>query len=225
MKLGVLSFVAALLAAPLAAQAVETPSRYGVTFRATISDTFTYESFQSDGECVITQSGSSRGELTLRSVRVARVQVSSGAGGVVYRPSRLAVRLTGSAGRGSSDELRRCRAGPIERVHRDCGGGELRPRVLRVRFRRPSRGKLAFGATPRLSEPVLLCGLGLRSIRRAWLDLAQGSVDEDSLLNGRARRVIARGSAIREMRVLEEASLTVKQRAVLSWTLMFRRLG
>jgi hypothetical protein len=225
MKLGVLSFVAALLAAPLAAQAADTPARFAGSLRATVVDRFTYELSQRDGECTVRRSGSGGRELKLRSVRAARIVVSGGAAGVVYRPSRLAVRLTGRSIAGSFDELRVCRAEPIERTKEDCRVVSLSARVLRPRFHRPSRNRIAFRSTPRPGDPIGVCGLGRRSPVSAWLDLAKGSLDEDALLSGRSRRVIVRGRTTRQGTVLEESGLTVKQRATVSWTLTFRRLG
>jgi hypothetical protein len=224
MKLGVLSFLAALVAAvPFAAEAADSSARFAVTVRATILERFTYSLTQSDGECRIARDGSGVTELEVRSIRPARVQVSGGSDAVVYRPSRLPVRLAGRSG-GSFEEVRMCRGAPIQRSHRDCLAERLSPRVLRARFHRPRQTRIAFRRTPRSTEPVRLCGLGRRALLRAWLDLAQGSVNEDALLNGRSVRVLVRGSALREQPVLNESALNVRWRARVSWTLTFRRL-
>jgi hypothetical protein len=219
MKLAALSFVAAVLVAPLAAQAADTPARFDVALRATVVDRFTYESTVSAEECTITRSGSGGQALTVRSVRALRVQVSGGSGGVVYTPSRLAVRVTGRTTGGSSDEVRRCRAAPLERSHRDCAGRTLRPRSARARFFRPTANRIGFR---KVSRPAAgICGLQT-ALSASWLDLARGTVDEDALLNGGALRVVVRGAASREQ---EEAALKLKHRTTVRWTLTFRRLG
>jgi hypothetical protein len=223
MKLGVLSFVAALLAAPLAAQAADSPARFAVTLRATVVDRFTYEFSRREGECLIQRSGSGGRELRLRSVRAARIQVIRGAGGLVYRPNRVTVQLTGRSTGGSFTEVRVCRAQPIERKHGDCGPNELSARVVRARFRRPSPNRIAFQSSPR--PPASVCGLSRQfPLLGAWLDLARGSIDEDALLNGRSLRVVARGVATREEAVPEYDALNVTRRSTVRWTLTFRRL-
>jgi hypothetical protein len=58
----------------------------------------------------------------------------------------------------------------------------------------------------------------------AWLDLAQGSIGEDALLNGRSLRVIARGVATREEAQPEYDARNVRRRSTVRWTLTFRRL-
>jgi hypothetical protein len=225
MKLVVVGFLAALAAAPLAAQAAGSQVRFAVTLQATAADRFTYEVSRTDGECMVRRSGSGGGELRVRSIRPVRIQVRAASGGVVYRPRRLVVRLTGKSSGGSFDEVRICRAEPIERTHQECPAAELRPRVIRPRFHRPSRKRIAFQSSPRPTEPVHLCGLARRPLLRAWVDLAEGSIDEGALLEGRSRRVIARGTATRQGPVLEESALNMKRRATVSWTLTFRRLG
>jgi hypothetical protein len=219
MKLGVVSFVAALLAAPLAAQAADT-NAFAVTLRATVVDRFSYEYFESDGECAITRSGTDGRSLAVHNVRPARIRVTGASGGVSYRPSRLAVRLTTRSTGGSSTEIRRCRAAPLERIERSCAAKTLSRRVVRARFLRPASNRIAFRSAP---QPALaLCGVRGREVVSSWLDLAEGALDEKSLLNGRAGRVVVRGSASRES---QDTALNLKRNTTVRWTLTFRRLS
>jgi hypothetical protein len=221
MKLGVLSFVAALLAAPLAAQAADSPDRFAVTLRASVLDSFTYEVSRREEECVIRRSGSGGRELRFRSLRPARIQVTGGADGAVYRPSRVAARVTGTATGGSFTETRACRAAPIERTVGDCKPRGLTPRRIRAGFRRPGPDALVF--RPASSGDVPLCGLD-QSYPGGWLHLAPGRVDEDALLNGRSLRVVAGAAATRERMIASTRTVKITQRTTIRWTLTFRRL-
>jgi hypothetical protein len=219
MKLGVLSFVAAMLAAPLAAQASDTQT-FAVTLRGSIVDRFSYEYSESDGDCTITRSGTDGRSLVVRSIRPARIRVARAAGGVAYRPSRLNVRLTGTSLRGSATEIRRCRAAPLERVQRDCAPKTLPRRGARARFFRPSANRLAFRTA---TGPSLdLCGVEGHAVHSSWLDLAEGALDEQSLFTGRVRRVVVRGAVTRES---HDADLNLTTGTMVRWTLTFRRLS
>ena len=221
MKLGVAGFLAVLVAAPLAAQAAKSPARFSVTLRATIVDKFTYDSSRSEEECLIQRTGSGSREIRLRSVRATTIDVSGGAQGLVYRPSRLAVRLSGMDKGGTFFELRRCRAAPLERTMRDCDPRRLTPRRVHAAFTRPSAGRLAFRRSAARGG-LRLCGLE-QAYPGGWLHLAAGSVDEEALRNGRSLQVVAGGSATRELVVPDRQSVEITQRTTVRWTLTFRR--
>jgi hypothetical protein len=220
MKLGFVSFFAALVAAPLAAQAAEPPARFAVTLRATVTDVFTYDVTRSEDECHIHRSGSGGRQLQLRSLRPARIQVSGGPEGAVYRPSRVAVRVTSRSGTGSFDETRICRGAPLGRLAGDCKA-PLKARGVRLGFFRAGPGALLFRRWS--VGDVSLCGLD-QSHPGGWLNLAPGRVDEDALLSGRSLRVVASGSATKEDVVTSTPTLKVTQKTTVRWTLTFRRL-
>jgi hypothetical protein len=224
MKLGVACFLGVLVAAPLAAQAAESPAQFSVTLRATIVDTYTYAYSQSDGECTTSRRGSGGRTLSLRSIRPTRIQVIAGPQRLVYRPALLVVRRSGTNNSGSYEEARRCRADPNEQiVHADCfRGRNLANRRIALRFFRPRENRVAFRSAPRPAARV--CGLNRFPLPGAWLDLARGSIDEEALLNGRSLHVIAHGTASRHGDVPGMSALNLTHSAEVSWTLTFRRL-
>jgi hypothetical protein len=221
MKLAVVSFFAALLTAPLAAQAADAPQRFAVTLRATVADRLTYEVTRSEGECRIGREGSGGRQLTLRTIRPTRIEVRRGVT-VAYRPSRVGARVTGRANLGAYSETRVCRAAPIRRLTADCESRVLRPRGVRARFSRPARGAIAFASGGR--GDVAVCGLE-QQYAGGWLHLARGGISERALLDGRARTVVARGSATKNIVLVNEPARKTRLRAVVRWTLTFRRLG
>jgi hypothetical protein len=221
MKLAVVSFFAALLTAPLAARAADAPQRFAVTLRATVEDRVTYELNRSEAECRIKREGSGGRQLTLRTIRPTRIAVSGGAT-VAYRPSRVGARVTGRANLGAYSETRVCRAAPIQRLTADCASRVLAPRGVRARFRRPARGAIAFASGG--GGDVAVCGLEQQPAG-GWLHLARGRIAERVLLGGGTRRVVARGAATREIVLVDEPAKNVRLRAIVRWTLTFRRLG
>jgi hypothetical protein len=224
MKLGVLSFLAALLAAPLAAQAAESQARFAVTLQATIADKITYEMTRVEEECRVQLSGTSGQARTVRSVRRTRMEVGTTVGGVSYRPSWVAARSTGRTTVGSFEESRICRAAPIERRTGECEAKALTPRRLRARVQRPGPDRLAFRTAASARAEIRVCGLG-QPYPGGWLDLAPGRVDENALLNGRSLRVVARGSVRKTVTLAATASVKISRRTTVRWTLIFRRLG
>jgi hypothetical protein len=224
MKLGVVSFLAALVAVPLTAQAAESPARFAVTLRATIVEELQYEVSRNEEECLIVRSGSGGRELTLRSIRATRIQVGGEGGGVTYRPSRVTARLTGTANLGGYVELKRCRGAPPERITADCKSRLLPARGVRPGFRRPAPNTIAFGAGTSVRGEFRVCGFN-QPFPGSWLDLAPGRVDEQALLSGRSLRVIARGSVTKTVPPADTRGVKVTRRMTVRWTLTFRRLG
>lgn len=224
MKLGVLSFLAVLAAAPLAAQAAESQSRFAVTLNGSVVDKVTYEQDGAAGmECRFHRSGSGRRELRFRSVRPVTLDVVRLGEGVAYRPARLAaVRVTGATGMGSFDETRICRAAPIERRSENCTAVVLAPRRLGLGFARPRENRIAF-RKPRGANNAAACGLD-RRLPGGWLHLAPGTVDEDALLDGRSLRVVVRGRRAPKTATVTPG-LKTSTTSVVRWTLTFRRLG
>ncbi len=223
MTLGVLLSAALVLAAPLAAGAASPSVRYSVTLNGTIVDAVSYDQTRQAGEeCRVQREGTGRRSLVAKTLRPVTIAVSRSGKRVVYRPSRLAVRLTGTAGKGSYDEKRVCRAAPVVRKHADCRAERLAARRLRTAFRRPSRNRIAFAASPQ-TEQVGACGLD-RLVAGGWLDHALGRVDEAALLNGRARRVLARGSSTTTALIGDPLGGKISRRSTVRWTLTFRRL-
>ena len=144
MKLGIVGFFAALVAAPLAAQAAEPPARFAVTLRATVSDKLSFDVTTSQEDCVTNRSGTGGRDLTIRSLRPTRIRVTAGP---VYRPSRVGVLVVGGATGGVYKTIRRCRAGPFETTSVICKPNKSKPRPVRAAFRRSGRGALAFRGT------------------------------------------------------------------------------
>ncbi|HET6641849.1 MAG TPA: hypothetical protein VFG93_01110 [Gaiellaceae bacterium] len=222
MKLALVSFFVALVAAPLAAQAAQSPARFALTLNATVVDHFTYSLVRVSEDCSIRRTGFGGRELRLRSPRATEIQVTRGPTGLVYRPGRVLARVTGVAPIGSFGEVKRCRAEPILKGSGDCKARTLEPRRLRVGFH-SGRGMLAF-QKPAVPGDVQLCGLD-QTYQGGWLQLAPGRVDANALLNGTALRVVAYGSAKREATVVSTPTLRVAQRTTVRWTLAFRRLS
>jgi hypothetical protein len=220
MKLALVSFFVALVAAPLAAQAADSPARFAVTLNATVVDHFTYSLVRVSEDCSIRRTGFGARELRLHSPRATVIRVTRGAAGLVYRPSRVLARVTGRATIGSFGEVKRCRAEPILKASGDCKARTLEPRRVRAGFRL-DRGTLAF-QKPAAHNDVQICGLD-PTYAGGWLELAPGRVSETALLNGTAARVVARGAARREKTVVDTPTLRVTQQTTVRWTLTFRR--
>lgn len=224
MRLAVCGFAAALLAAPLAVRAADTPARYAVTLQASVSDELTYERIHAEEECLIRRTGSGGRELTIRSAGPSSITVVRGAQGAVYRPARIAqVRIAGRALGGTFAETRRCRGAPLERLVGTCDAIRLPVRLVREPFQRLGRNGIRFRALASTALDLQACGLG-RLSGGDVLPFASGKIDENALLSGRAR-VIARGSATRETAVKRDAETTLTRQTTVRWTLTFRRLG
>jgi hypothetical protein len=222
-RLAVAGFVAALLVAPLAARAADSPARYAVTLQATVADALTYERIHSEEECLTRRTGSGGRELTIRSVGSSSISVARGGHGAVYRPERIArVRIAGRALAGTFDQIRRCRNAPLERLAGQCDAIRLPVRLVRESFRRSGRNGIRFRALASRTLDLQACGLGRLSGGDA-LPFAPGTIDESALLSGRAR-VVARGSATRETNAQRDPETTLTRRTTVRWTLTFRRL-
>jgi hypothetical protein len=222
MKLGVLSFVVVLLAAPLAAQAAESPARFAITLRAMVVDRIAYEATSAEDECRIHRNGFGVRALRLRSRRPTRIGVTGGPDGAVYRPRRVTARLTRGSGGGSFRETRLCRGAPLEAVTGACKSKRFPARRLRLAFRRTGADSLAF---PGLSlGGIPACGLD-QTFPGSWLDEAEGRVDEEALLDGRSLRVVARGATTKEDVLASTPTMKISRRTTVRWALTFRRLG
>jgi hypothetical protein len=219
MRLAVVSALAALVAAPLAAEAAEPPARWSATLQASVVDNFQYRQSRLEGRCRISRTGSSGRQLTLRSLRGTRVQVRRDAKGVTFGPSRLlAVRVTGGTTPGSAVETRFCPGEPLDRREIDCPAVRSAPWRARPGFRAAGRSAIAFD---RAVHPTSVCGLDRRQ-PGGWLHLALGSTDLDALVADRSRRVVVRARAVREA-TSGGFALEVTQTSTVRWTLTFRR--
>jgi hypothetical protein len=199
MKLALVSFFVALVAAPLAAQAAEPPARFAVTLDGVVLDHFTYGTTRVTEDCSIRRAGFGGRELQLRGPQATAIQVTRGPTGLVHRPGWVLARVTGKATIGSFGDVKRCRAEPILKASGDCKARTLEPRRVQAGFR-SGRGALAF-QKPSVPGGVQVCGLN-QTYSGGWLELAPGRLSENALLNGTAVRVVARGAAKREKRSL-----------------------
>jgi hypothetical protein len=229
MKLAVVSFFVAFVAAPLAAQAAQSPARYAVTLVGSVQNAYKYEQASREEECLVRREGAGARELKLQSVQPTAMHVVRGRnGGAVYRPAALGVVRVNVLDRaGSYTEVRQCRGEPIRRVTGDCNARRAPARRIRADFRRPSPGAIRFRTPTPLGASAALCGLTQRVQLAGGLHLATGRVGERALLSGRSRRIVARGSLTRELSgpAGGDPNLTVTQRVTIRWTLTFRRLG
>lgn len=223
MRLAAFAFFAALLLAPLAAQAAQPPARFAVTLEGTIVDRLTYEQNVADEECTSRKTGDGGRELAVRSLRPTRIEVTRGASGVAYRPARVAaLRVAATRLAGTFSELRRCRFLPPERLSGRCQRAAGTVQRMRAGFR-TRRSTVLFGRSPALGDATA-CGLD-QKVTGGWLNLVRGRIDQDALLNGRSLRVVARASGTRESTIGNDPTLKVTQRTTVRWALTFRRLG
>jgi hypothetical protein len=81
MRLAALAFLAALLLAPLAAQAAQPPARFAVTLQGTIVDRLTYERTAVEDECTSHKTGNGGRGLEIRSLRPTTIAVVARASG------------------------------------------------------------------------------------------------------------------------------------------------
>ena len=224
MRLAALAFLAALLSAPLAAQAAQSPARFAVTLQGTIVDRLTYERTTVEDECTSRKTGDGGRELSIRSLRPTTIEVARDGSRLVYRPARIAaIRVAPASLSGAFLELRSCRFLPPERRRGRCerAAGSVRRLVAGFRSRRHA---IVFGRPGPTREVVTACGLG-RTIPGGWLHLVSGRIDQDALLNGRSLRIVARAAGTRENLIGGEPTLKVTQRTTVRWALTFRRLS
>jgi hypothetical protein len=226
MRLTVLAFLAALIALPVAAEAAEPPTRWAVTLTGRVVETYDYGTASRDAECIVRRFGKTTREWRVASTRPTVVSVERWSSHARYRPGQLfRVRLTRSSGQGSWTEMRQCLGEEIRTDSGTCSPSSQRGRALpafgwaganRIAFRRRSGG-----------ASLRLCGFD-RAVTStdSWLSVAPGRVDEEVLLAGSRRRVVARADVSRDaMLPFEPPSGSMQQHLRVVWTLQFRRLS
>lgn len=222
-----MSFLGALVAAPLAAQAADPPARWAVTLSGRVVETYSYNRIEREEECLRSRFGSSTRELRIVSVGPTVVAVTRAGGGVTYRPARLRrVQLRQSVGKGSWSEFLRCLGDPLGTGSGTCDARAVGPRAIRPSFGWRGANRISFRGSV-AAAPLRLCGLGTTlSSTDAWLSLAAGRVDEEALLAGRARQVVARAELTRDANLpTDSPSTQIQQKLRVAWTLRFRRLS
>jgi hypothetical protein len=224
MRLAALGVLAALLIAPLAAQAAQQPARFAVTLHGKVVDTLSYERIVTGvEECSVQRTGEGGRELAIRSLRPTTIEVARGASRVVYQPARVgALRVAATRLAGSYTEFRRCRFLPPEKLTGRCDRAAGPVRRVRARFT-SGRSALRFLRAAQRRRDVTACGLGL-SLPGGWLDGFPGRIDENALLTGRSLRVVARGSGTRKRTADGDPLFKRTQQTTVRWTLTFRRL-
>jgi hypothetical protein len=226
MRLALVSFLAALVAAPLAAQAAQPNPRYAVSLNGRVVASYTYAKTGREEQCILSRMGGERRELVFRSQRPTLVQVARIRERADYRPTAIArTRVTGTIGGRSWVETIHCAGDRIERGRGTCQPVQHAPRLLRLRFRWAGANRIWF-RPPAAPGPVRrLCGIEWGLPQRGWLNLAIGRVDEEALLAGRSLRVTGRGEYSRQSNVVSEQELVVGETLTVRWTLTFRRIG
>lgn len=226
MKLVVLSFLAVLAAAPLAGQAAQAPARYSVTLNGRIVESYSYNRTTREFDCQINRFGSVSRTTEIRSVRPTVLQVVRERGRATYRPAILrALRLTATTGGSNWIERRVCRAQPIETRNGTCAPIQARPRTNRAQIAWGGPNRIVFRPDSTRLADVQLCGLD-QSVRSSGrLSVAPGRVDEEALLLGRSRRVIARASVTRDGNLDSNPQTVIGENLEVRWTLTFRRIG
>jgi hypothetical protein len=220
MKLAVVGFLAALVAAPLAAQAAQPPATWAVTLNGMVTDSFEYSEGRVEDRCRIRRIGTSGRQLVFRSARATRIQVARGEPGASYRPSRLrAVRITGGNTGGSVTQTKLCPGEPLETTKSDCRATRATPRLVRLGFR-ARRTTITF---PPARSSASVCGLAARQ-PAGWLNIATAPASHNALVAGRSRRVFVRGTANEEART-PGPPLEIVRKTTVRWTLTFRRVG
>ena len=215
MRLAALSFLAALLAAPLAAQAASSPS-YRVALQATVRDEVTYTQATTEPEdCTVNRTGSGGLALQIRSGAVTTARALRG---------RLRLRVGGTTLPGAFSELRRCRFQPPERLRGSCAGRALPTVVANSTFARvgPNRVALSLANVP--AAQTRLCGLSANTVLNGGQQRAVGSVNEAALRAGRSR-VVATGTLTRDVTGPAPNDPTVKltEHITVRWRLIFTR--
>ena len=224
MKLAVLGFLAALVALPLAAEAAQPPTRWAVTLSGRVVETYNYGTANRNAECTVRRFGK-----TTREWRVASTS---------HRRQRRALELTRQVpartapprthyevrGKGSWTEMRQCLGEEILTDSGTCGASSQQGRA-RPAFGWAGANRIAFRRRSGVAA-LRLCGFD-RSIASpdSWLSVAPGRVDEEVLLAGSRRRVVARADVSRDaMLSFEPPSGSMTQNLRVVWTLLFRRL-
>lgn len=225
MRLATVSFLAALVAAPLAAQAAQAPARYSVTLNGRIVAAHSYIHSTRESECQISRFGSVTRTTVIRTIRPTVMQAVRERGRAAYRPAVLrALRLTATTGGSNWTERRACRAAPIETRNGTCAPRQDRPRTIRAGIAWGGPNRIVFRPDSIGPANVPLCGLSrvVRSTGR--LSIAPGRIDEEALLLGRSLRVIARASVTRDRNIGSDPQTSIGEKLEVRWTLSFRRL-
>ena len=215
MKRAALSFLAVLLAVPLAAQAASSPS-YVVVLQATVRDEVTYTQATTEPEdCTVNRTGSGGLALQIRSRAVTTARALRG---------KLRLRVGGTTLPGAFSELRRCRFQPPERLRGSCAGIQLPTVLASGTFARAGRNKVAFTPANALAAQTRLCGLSGYTVLNGGQQRAVGSVNEAALRAGRSR-VVATGTLTRDVTGPAPNDPTVKLTEHISvrWRLVFTR--
>ena len=222
MRLVIVSSLAALVLAPIAAEAAQAPVGWSASLTGRVVETYSYTKTIREFECTIIRMGTTRRELTVRSASPSSIEVSRSGSRAAYSPSRLSrVRVATSTGGGRWFERRLCRADPIETASGTCAAKRAPTRVVRAPFRWAGPNRISFRSIARTE--VGLCGIDDKASTDGWLHLAPGRVDEEALIAGQKARVVARGEVSRDGNLPERPALVVGQNVRVTWTMSLRR--
>jgi hypothetical protein len=227
MRLAVVGCLAALIALPLAAQAAEPPTRWAVTLSGRVVEQYNYGNAGRQAECIVRRFGKTSREWQVTSMRPTVVSVTRWSSRARYSPGRLfRVRITSTAGKGSWTEMRQCLG---EEILTDSGTCAARTQRVTVRpaFAWGGANRIAFRRRT-VSAPLRLCGFDwTASSPDSWLSVAPGRVDEEVLLAGSRRTVVARADVTRDTMNLpfEPPSGSMSHNLRVVWTMRFRRLS
>lgn len=225
MRLALPGFLAVLVALPLAAEAAEPPTRWAVTLSGRVVETYNYGNAGRDAECIVRRFGKTTREWRVVSTRPTVISVERWSSRARYRPGQLVrVRVTRSSGKGSWTEMRQCLGEEIRTDSGTCSASTQRGRA-RPAFGWAGANRIAFRRRTGVA-PLRLCGFDQAvSSSDSWLSVAPGRVDEEVLLAGSRRRVVARADVSRDaMLPFEPPSGSMTQNLRVVWTLQFRRL-
>jgi hypothetical protein len=222
MRLAALGVLAALLTAPLAAQAAQQPTRFAVTLQGKIVDALSYDRTIVGEDCIILRTGTGGRELTIRSLRPTTIEVAGGSR-VASRPAHVStLRVTATTRPGSYTEIRHCRFLPPEKLIVDCRAGAVTVRRVQAGFR-GVRNAILFRRPVTMPSDLTACGLGV-SVPGGWLHGFPGRIDQRALLAGRSLRVTARASGTRQRTDDSDPAFKRTQQTTVGWMLTFRRL-
>jgi hypothetical protein len=226
MRLAVLGVLAALAVLPLAAEAAQPPTRWAVTLSGRVVETYNYGTANRSAECTVRRFGKTTREWRVASTGPTIVSVQRSSSHVRYRPGQLfRVRLTRSAGKGSWTEMRQCLGEEILTGSGTCSASSQQGRV-RPAFGWAGPNRIAFRRRSGVAL-LRLCGFD-RAVTSSdsWLSVAPGRVDEELLLAGSRRRVVARADVSRDaMLPFAPPSGSMQQHLRVVWALLFRRLS
>lgn len=227
MRLAVLGFLAALVALPFAAEAAQPATRWAVTLSGRVVETYNYGNANRTAECTVRRFGKTTREWRVASIAPTVVSVRPSSSHASYQPGQLfRVRITRSAGKGLWTEMRQCLGEEILTDSGTCSGSSQRGTV-RPAFGWAGANRIAFRRRS-VSVPLRMCGFDWTSSSPdSWLSVAPGRVDEEVLLAGSRRTVVARADVTRDTMSLpfEPPLGTMQHKLRVVWTLLFRRLS